>query len=189
MQSKTTHPLYTVWRSMIKRCYNQSENAWEMYGKRGITVCERWKNRTDGFFNFIKDMGERPPNTSIDRIDNNGNYEPGNCRWATKKQQQRNRRVNVFVEVAGIKYLAIELAEISGMKTDTIVARASKCMTLEELIDPKKRVFLAGLAIGGKANGARQKAKKHCPRGHAYSKKNTYVSKEGFRRCRACRRK
>ena len=99
---------YKVWEGLKNRCRKESGRDWENYGARGITVCERW----GVFENFLADMGRRPsPEHSIDRINNDGNYEPGNCRWATDFQQQRNTRKNVFVEVGGKR---VTLAEACG---------------------------------------------------------------------------
>lgn len=83
------HPLYETWTGIIKRCENENCRAYPYYGGRGITICDRWRN---DFTAFVNDMGAKPEGTSIDRIDVNGNYEPGNCRWADKFTQSRNRR-------------------------------------------------------------------------------------------------
>lgn len=87
------HPLYSIWRGMIHRCESPSDHAYADYGGRGIAVCERWRGLPDGLLNFAADMGERPPRMQVDRYpDNDGNYEPGNTRWATPEQQCRNKR-------------------------------------------------------------------------------------------------
>jgi len=86
----TGSKLYAVWKTMIQRCTNPANPKWGAYGGRGITVCQQWR---DSFTAFHSDMGERPPGASLDRIDVNGNYEPGNCRWADALTQARNRRV------------------------------------------------------------------------------------------------
>lgn len=88
---------YRSWDHMIQRCTNPSYLHFHYYGGRGIKVCERWMT----YENFLADMGDRPNGTSLDRIDVNGNYEPGNCRWATRQQQANNTRRNTMITYAG----------------------------------------------------------------------------------------
>lgn len=83
---------YHTWQAMIKRCHNPNDKAYKNYGARGISVCDRWR---DSFVNFYADMGGRPEGLSLDRINNDGNYEPGNCRWANQATQHENRRTTV----------------------------------------------------------------------------------------------
>ena len=93
---------YHSWKGMINRCTNKNHHKYSSYGARGITVCDRWLNSLD---NFIKDMGDRPSlDYSLDRINNDGNYEPSNCRWATRSQQMRNRRPKSNSGVSGIVF-------------------------------------------------------------------------------------
>lgn len=173
-------PSYSTWGCMKQRCLNPRSHAFKHYGGRGIKVCDRWLV----FKNFLEDMGHKPPNMSLERTDNDGNYEPGNCRWATQKEQMRNRRINRWVDIGGKSYLAVELSDKSGLKTDSIIERAEAGLSLEEVISPVRRIFADGLALGGRANGVRQKAKTHCPHGHSYD--DAIVNKYGWRRCRTC---
>lgn len=100
-------PEYNIWQGMLARCYNINNKRFENYGGRGIEICKRWYK----FNHFFSDMGKRPtPLHSLDRIDNDGNYEPENCRWATNKQQSGNRRSNVFIEFEGKTMTQIDWA-------------------------------------------------------------------------------
>lgn len=100
IELNTTHGMsdtliYLSWKNMMHRCYDSNMNSYHNYGGRGIKVCERWHK----FENFYLDMGDRPINKSLDRINNDGNYSPENCRWATSVQQAYNRRTNKLVGV------------------------------------------------------------------------------------------
>lgn len=110
---KNRSPTYKSWLSMKQRCYTEKRKNFKNYGGRGIYVCDRWKN---SFENFLLDMGERPPGTSLDRIDVNGNYEPSNCRWADSETQYNNTRRNVYVNYEGNKVTLAQLSRITGVK-------------------------------------------------------------------------
>lgn len=98
-------PEYRVWHNMVCRCHRETNRDYKSYGGRGIRVCDSWK---ESFQSFFADMGERPSSKhELDRINNDGNYEPGNCRWVTKKENNRNKRTNVMI-TAGTKTLCLE---------------------------------------------------------------------------------
>jgi hypothetical protein len=94
MKKKTRHPLNHAFNGMKQRCLNPNNPSYKRYGGRGIKICDRWLGR-EGFKNFVSDVGERPNGHQLDRIDNDGNYEPSNVRWATQKTQNNNRVDNV----------------------------------------------------------------------------------------------
>jgi hypothetical protein len=98
---------YRSWCAMKTRCTNANQPGAKDYVLRGISVCDRWM---DSFENFLADMGERPPGCSIDRINNDGNYEPGNCRWATTKEQAANKRRTNDIELCGFRMSLIKWA-------------------------------------------------------------------------------
>lgn len=182
MPFKNQHPIYHVWASMRGRCHNPNNRQWADYGGRGISICQEWNS----FPQFVSDMGERPPGTSIDRIDNNGDYSPSNCRWATRQEQQRNQRRAVYVTIEGVQHRAIELSEISGIKTDTIVKRAADGMSYDEVMARTRYVNTIGLPKAIAARVAKQLARTHCKDGHEFTPGNTYIRKDGGRTCRVC---
>jgi hypothetical protein len=92
------------WKEMIRRCYNKNNDRYSSYGGRGIIVCERW---LASFVAFYDDMGERPEGKTLDRKDNNGNYEPANCKWSTASEQQQNTRKNKLWEINGVVYRGV----------------------------------------------------------------------------------
>lgn len=116
---KKMSPEYYSWSSMMTRCQNKSHDAYQNYGGRGIYVCERWKL----FANFLADMGLRPTETSLDRINNDDGYYKNNCRWATKREQANNRRSNSFYEFMGDVMTISDAAIKYGIAYNTLHAR------------------------------------------------------------------
>lgn len=117
---KSRTPEYQSWFSMISRCTKPTQNYYELYGGRGIRVCDRWMK----FENFLADMGPKPtPKHSIDRINNNGNYEPSNCRWASIIEQANNTRENRFIKFDGQLVTHAQAARLAGISYNTFCAR------------------------------------------------------------------
>jgi hypothetical protein len=120
---------YMTWRNMINRCENSSVDSYDRYGAAGVSVCAAWRN---SFAQFLNDMGRRPSaNHSLDRIDPSGNYEPHNCRWATHREQSRNRRNLKRYPYNGRSLLLSELAEITGISLSTLWYRIKSGWTVE----------------------------------------------------------
>ena len=142
--AKTIHgatgtPEYRNWQHLIRRCYESTGKSYASYGGRGIRVCDRWRN---SFENFLSDMGPRPsPDHSIDRIDNNGNYDPENCRWATRSEQARNTRANRYLTVDGETHLLCEWSELMDLDASLILCRIRRYgwSVREAVLTPKKQ--------------------------------------------------
>jgi len=126
---------YRIWQAMLNRCRNQRVPNYADYGGRGITVCERWQ---ESFQNFIADMGEPPPGTSIDRRENDGNYEPANCRWATRAQQARNKRSNRIITYGRKSMCLKDWANSLGIDQASLYERLKKWPLKMALTTPKK---------------------------------------------------
>lgn len=131
-------PEHRAWDSMQSRCLNPKNNVYKNYGGRGIAICQRWLGG-DGFVHFLADMGRRPgPGFSLDRFpDTNGNYEPTNCRWATMKEQQRNKRDNRPITFNGRTMLLCEWAESAGITTKLLFERLRRGWSLDAALVTK----------------------------------------------------
>lgn len=125
---------YNAFVGMFHRCHLASNAHYKNYGQRGIRVCMRWI--TGGLQQFIADMGTCPPGHTIDRIDNDKGYSPGNCRWATRKQQNRNTRRNRRIEVRGEVLVLMDVAIKYGIHPATISQRVRRGLTGEQLLAP-----------------------------------------------------
>jgi hypothetical protein len=113
-------PEYRSWAQARRRTVNPEDPAWPDYGGRGITMCERWSL----YDNFLADMGRKPsPSHTLDRMDNDGPYAHWNCRWATKKEQARNRRSSASVSFGGVTRTVAEWSEVTGLHAQTITTR------------------------------------------------------------------
>ena len=131
--------LFEIWRAMKKRCYLKTHVHYKNYGARGIRVCEEWKNDFMNFYNWAMANGYRDDLT-IDRINPDGNYEPNNCRWATYKEQNNNKKNNRYIEYNGEKHTASEWAEIKKINYDTFFSRLYSGWSIKDLIETPVRI-------------------------------------------------
>lgn len=125
-------PEYTAWSSMKHRCLNPKAKNYGLYGGRGIAVCERW---IDDFAAFLADMGHRPSaGLSLDRVDNDGDYEPGNCRWADGRQQSNNKRNNHTIVVDGQTMTVTQAARAKGLNIYLVRTRIKRGWSIERAL-------------------------------------------------------
>ena len=137
---KNVAPEKSVWYGMRARVLSPKNKDYARYGGRGIKICDRWFS----FDNFLSDMGARPVGSSIDRIDNNGDYEPSNCRWATRKEQMRNTSRSIIVEIGGIARTRLDWLSLIG------VTRRAFTERMRWGWDEKEALTTPSLGVGGK---------------------------------------
>lgn len=157
-RDRKLEPARGIWQQMVNRCTHPNHSAYGLYGARGIKVCDRWR---ESFETFCEDMGPRPSlRHSIDRIDVNGNYEPGNCRWATPKEQGRNRRDNRVVSAFGREQCMSAWAEERGVANNLIKDRIDRLgWEPEKAISEPARHQDRGLNINGVVKSVAQWAR------------------------------
>lgn len=129
-------PTYNSWSNMIGRCTRPSQPDYESYGGRGISVCDEWK---ESFTKFREDMGDRPEGKTIDRIEVNGNYEPGNCQWSTNIEQQNNKTTSVKVPYNGEMLTIKELSLKTNISEGALWSRKQNGVPLEQLVNTPAR--------------------------------------------------
>jgi len=174
---------YQVWKSMRERCLCKTSRAYNRYGGRGITICERWES----FENFYADMGDRPEGKTIDRIDNDGPYSPENCRWATDIEQANNKRNNRLLTYKGKTQTVPQWARELGIKTGTIAVRLSRGLPIEKVLNPEKFSSYTETTKQAviKYFAERRAKTTHCKNGHEFTLENTYMKKTS-KNCRKC---
>lgn len=133
--------VYRVWNGMMNRCNNPNNRSYDRYGGRGIKVCERWHR----FEDFLADMGEPPTGDhQLERTDNAGNYEPANCRWATRQEQARNRRSSHLIEFRGETKTLAEWCQILGLRHTTVLMRLRNGWSAEKALTTPARNWSPG---------------------------------------------
>lgn len=184
--SHTTHgmsktPAYRSWKSMMSRCYSEKDIGWKHYGGRGIGVCDRWHD----FLNFASDMGQPPKGMSIDRIDPDGDYGPGNCRWADRLTQSNNRRSNVRLYFRGKEMTIAEWAREIGVSAETLKRRIDKGWPTEDALTipvghPTDRLLasIKRLHLSGESSNRAKMTFEAAERMREYKSENPDVSLE-----------
>lgn len=136
-----------TWGDMKGRCLNPAHRNYADYGGRGISICERWLT----YENFLADMGERPPGRSLDRLNNDGNYEPSNCRWATPKEQARNTRSNRLITYKGETKCMAQWADDLGLPKHTLEQRVAKGWDIEKALTTPYHPTRKQITFNGKS--------------------------------------
>ena len=136
---------YGSWKAMRERCLNQNSKDYPYYGGRGVTICKRWSDSV----NFAKDMGDKPFGCSLERIDNSKGYYPENCRWATPKEQGRNKRNNHCLNIAGVTKTVSQVWQEAEMKESTFYNRLLQGMSPEEALAKPVRVRIPHVFLHG----------------------------------------
>lgn len=134
--SKIGTKLYDTWNRMMHRCYDVKNHKYPRYGARGIKICDEWKNNYDNFYKWSIENGFQL-GLSIDRINNNGNYEPSNCRWATRKQQMNNTSRNSYLTFNNQTHTLAEWSDLLGIKYGTICSRIHRRKSVSEVLTKK----------------------------------------------------
>jgi len=141
IERNTTHglsktPEYKAWKEVKKRCYNPNNKRYHHYGARGIVMCDEWKNDPVAFCEYIGPKPKDGQRWSLGRIDNNGNYEPTNCRWATKTEQVLNRRNTIYLTIGGDTKPVTAWAEDFNLPVKTVRRRLYLGWTAEDAVKP-----------------------------------------------------
>ena len=139
IDGRSKHPLYGIWNQMMGRCYRSTDRHYDRYGGRGITVCDEWHD----FWKFVEwadSVGGRPDGYEIDRIDNDGNYCPENCRWATRSQQLNNRCCNIYIEYNGKRQSLSDWAKELGLPWGTLHHRWERGWDVDRMMNTPYQV-------------------------------------------------
>jgi len=169
----TSHRTYSVWCNMRYRCTNPKHPAAKYYGDRGITVCPEWVSSYD---QFVDDMGYAPNGLTLDRINTNGNYEPGNCRWVTQKVQMNNTRRNHVIEYKGERRTLSNWAKHLGIPISTLFNRLDRGMSVERALN--KKVTCGATTHGNNTMYAYGCRCDQCKEAHRAYQKAWYVRKK-----------